>query len=313
MNYQTFTGKAANVSIIEHSINGHTGKELLTFQLRYWRAVHAEFLTHRVFSRNASSSRAIPTAKLLEEVRTNAARPVHWGANIPGMQQRDETDALVADPMTGELLTREEAWERAASMAAGWAESFANAGYHKAIVNRGLEPYSRISVVCTATEWENWYELRDHEDAQPDIQDLAHTMITAYEASTPRVVKYKGSGSDARNWHLPYISLEERIKFPVADLLAMSAARCARVSYLTHDKQNPTRDADISLYERLVLSKPLHASPLEHQAFAADVNGSCRNFTGGWFQHRDILERLGSIDGLRQVYGKTATLYGTVK
>jgi len=176
-----------------------------------------------------------------------------------------------------------------------------------------LEPYSRISVVCTATEWENWYELRDHEDAQPDIQDLAHTMITAYEASTPRVVKYKGSGSDARNWHLPYISLEERIKFPVADLLAMSAARCARVSYLTHDKQNPTRDADISLYERLVLSKPLHASPLEHQAFAADVNGSCRNFTGGWFQHRDILERLGSIDGLRQVYGKTATLYGTVK
>jgi thymidylate synthase ThyX len=313
MNYQTFTGKAAEVSIIEHSINGHTGKELLTFQLRYWRAVHAEFLTHRVFSRNASSSRAIPTAKLLEEVRTNPARPVHWGMNQPGMQAHEECEAHVVDPMTGEMLSREEAWDRAAVNAASWAEAFSEAGYHKQIVNRHLEPFSRISVVATSTEWENWYELRDHEDAQPDIQDLAHTMITAYEASTPRVVKYKGSGSDARNWHLPYISLEERIKVPVADLLGMSAARCARVSYLTHDKQNPSRDADIGLYERLVLSRPLHASPLEHQAYAAEINGACRNFTGGWFQHRDILERLGSVDALRQVYGKTVPLYGTVK
>lgn len=311
MNHKTFTGLAAEVSIIEHSINGHTGKELLTFQLRYWRAVHAEFLTHRVFSRNASSSRAIPTAKLLEEVRTNAAKPVHWGKNQPGMQAHEECDALIADPMTGQLLTREEAWDRAASQSADWAEAFADAGYHKQIVNRHLEPYSRISVVATATDWENWYELRDHEDAQPDIRDLAHTMIVAYEASKPRVVQYKSNGTDARNWHLPYISLEERIKVPVCDLLAMSAARCARVSYLTHDKQNPSRESDISLYERLVESKPLHASPTEHQAYAAEINGACRNFKGGWFQQREVLERLGSIEAMRQVYGKTVPLYGT--
>jgi thymidylate synthase ThyX len=311
VNYQTFEGKAALVSVIEHSINGHTGKELLTFQLRYWRAIHSEMLTHRVFSRNASSSRAIPTAKLLEEVRTDAAKPVHWGKNQSGMQAHEECDALVVDPTTGELLTREVAWERAAVHASNWAEAFASAGYHKQIVNRHLEPFSRISVVATATEYENWYELRDHEDAQPDIRDLAHTMITAYEASKPRIVKYKGSGTDARNWHLPYITLEERIRFPVADLLAMSAARCARVSYLTHDKQNPSRDADIGLYERLVLSKPLHASPLEHQAYAAEINGACRNFSGGWFMHRDVLERLGSIQAIRQVYGKTVPLYGT--
>ena len=309
MNQQTFTGKAATVSIIEHSLNAHTGKEIVTYQLRYWRAIHAELMTHRVFSRNASSSRAIPTAKLLEEVRTNPARPVHWGKNQPGMQAHEECEALVVDPFTGELLSREDAWDRAAVHASNWAEAFADAGYHKQIVNRHLEPASRISVVCTATEWDNWYELRDHEDAQPDIRDLAQTMLLAYNESTPRIINYK-SGLDARAWHLPYITKEERLLFPVCDLLAMSAARCARVSYLTHDRENPSKDADIGLYERLVESRPLHASPLEHQAFAVDVNGDCRNFKGGWFQHRDILERLGSIEGIRQVYGKSPTLYG---
>jgi thymidylate synthase ThyX len=310
MQIALFEGKAAQVGIVEHSLNGHTGKEIITFQLKYWRAIHSEVLTHRVFSRNASSSRAIPTAKLLEAIRSKPVKPVHWGANQSGMQAHEECDALVADPTTGELLHREEAWERAAAHAAGWGEAFANAGYHKQITNRLIENFGTISVVCTATEWANWYELRDHEDAQPDIRDLAHTMLQAYEQSTPRVIKHSGAGGDARAWHLPYVSKEERMHYPVCDLLAMSAARCARVSYLTHDKQNPTLEADVALYERLVSSRPLHASPLEHQAFGTEYPGQNRNFTGGWFQHRDVLERLGSIEALRGVYGKTPTLYG---
>jgi thymidylate synthase ThyX len=78
--------------------------------------------------------------------------------------------------------------------------------------------------------------------------------------------------------------------------LAMSAARCARVSYLTHNKENPLLEEDDTLYRRLVESKPLHASPLEHQACVLNVDMSSKNLRGGWMQHRTMLEAAGSIE-----------------
>ena len=44
---------------------------LWTFELTYPRYIHSEFMTHRVFSRNASSSRAIPVKRMIEQVRNN--------------------------------------------------------------------------------------------------------------------------------------------------------------------------------------------------------------------------------------------------
>lgn len=295
-----YKGKGCEVSIIEHSLNQSTGKDIITFQLRYWRAIHSELLTHRVFSRNSSSSRAIPTAKLLEQIAEAPAMPVFWGRNQPGMQAAVEHEATVLNPETGKSLTREEAWRAAAVSACAWASAFSDAGYHKQIVNRWIEPASFISTVLTSTEWANWYELRAHTDAQPEIEDLALTMKEALSHSRARILNRHYHLSDPRGWHLPYISMEERKNWAIDILLAMSAARCARVSYLTHDKQNPVMDEDITLYRRLVESRPLHASPLEHQALAFIVDKASRNLTGGWVQHRTLLEQAGSIAELKK-------------
>ena len=299
--YPTLKGKGCEISVVEASQSVQTGVKLITFVCKYWRAIHAEVLTHRDFSRNASSTRAIPTAKLIEQIRTNPAGPVFWGKNQPGMQAHEECDALVIHPRTGEELTREVAWQLAAHDAADWAEAFTNAGYHKQLAGRITEPFGWITVVITATSWDNFYALRAHADAQPEIQDVAETMLKIVNDVPVRMIddtKYK----DAHSWHLPFVSIQERHAHSVPILLAMSAARCARTSYLTHDKQNPSWEQDDGLYRRLVESEPLHASPLEHQAYNTGVAARERNFTGGWMQHRALLEAAGSIEAFRSEF-----------
>jgi thymidylate synthase ThyX len=245
-----------------------------------------------MFSRNASSSRAIPVAKLLDQVRNSPAAPVYWGKNQTGMQAREELEGA-------ELQGAKDVWLEAAQSASVFAEKMMNLGVHKQVANRLLEPFTYINVVVTATEWDNWYELRDHEDAQPEIRDLAMTMRRAINDATPRLLTQRHL-KDPRDWHLPYVTMEEREHYEVSDLLAMSAARCARVSYLTHNKENPKIEDDLALYKRLVESKPLHASPLEHQACVSRSDHRSQNFMGGWIQHRFLLETAGSIEELRK-------------
>jgi thymidylate synthase ThyX len=300
--YPTIKGKGCEISVIEASQSEQTATQLITFVAKYWRPIHSEVMTHRVFSRNASSSRAIPTAKLLDQIRTEPAGPIHWGKNQSGMQAHEEHDAVVIHPNTGIRMSREEAWEAMANDAADWAQAWADAGYHKQLVNRIIEPYSYITVVITSTSWDNFYSLRAHADAQPEIQDVAQTMLKIVHNVPMRIID-ETDESNHRAWHLPFVSLEERHEHHIALLLAMSAARCARTSYLTHDKKNPSWEQDDSLYRRLVESEPLHASPLEHQAYNFGKHVSIRNFTGGWYQHRDLLEAAMSIEAFRKSLG----------
>ena len=51
---------AYHAEVLIDSVNP-AGQRLTTFVLRFPRFVLSEFNTHRMFSRNASSSRAIPT------------------------------------------------------------------------------------------------------------------------------------------------------------------------------------------------------------------------------------------------------------
>lgn len=277
------------VAVIEHSKNAHTGKELMTFQLRYWRGIHSSVMSHRIFSRNVSSSRAVPVSRLINEVRNNIAGPTHWGLNQKGMQ----ADQEIADVDKAKAL-----WKEAAESAATVAEKMMELGLHKQVANRILEPFTSISAVITSTEWDNWYELRDHGDAQPEIRDLARAMKRAASLSCPREVS-ESRGGDARAWHLPYVTAKERQEIPVPELLARSASRCARVSSLTHDQQAPDGERDRALYQRLAGSRPLHASPLEHQAVVSTSDVPSRNFYGGWIQHRVLLEESGSIENLK--------------
>lgn len=266
-----------STKVVADSISG-AGARISTLQLEYPRFIHSEFMTHRVFSRNASSSRAEPVAKRIERIKHHPAKPIEWGVNKPGMQ-------------ASEVLTRDDAllaevyWLEARDQAIKYAEKMLKLNVHKQVVNRILEPFTTISVVCTATDWDNFFKLRIDPNAQPEINALAIQMFKALEESKPIEL-------ELGDWHLPYVTLDELIKYNSEPdlLLKMSTARCARVSYLTHDGKRPDIEADTKLYDRLVGDRPMHASPCEHQATPLkDPNEYSRNFCG-WLQHRELVE-----------------------
>lgn len=276
------------VKVIRDSISPE-GIRLTTMQLRYPRFIHSELMTHRVFSRNASSSRAIPILTMLRNTVADMAEPVQWGSNNPGMQSKA--------PLEGwRLWLAQKLWRAAGLVACGFAWGLHKAGAHKQIANRITEPWSHISVVVTSTDWSNWFALRDHPDADPTIRDLAVNMHLAMDSSYPEKLQ-------PGEWHLPYINRDEEIAYhkhrnkdgtPL--LVRLSAARCARVSYLTHDGRTPSHAADIKLWEQLAESAPIHASPLEHQATPDKMWSRSRwakpgehgNFRG-WRQHRKMV------------------------
>jgi thymidylate synthase ThyX len=274
-----------SVKIIEDSHAGYEKDRLTTFQLSYPRFCHAEFLTHRVFSRNASSSRAIPIHKMIESVKNSPAMPVHWGQNQSGMQADNEiTDTSKAV----------ELWLEAAASACHHAEKLNTLGLHKQVVNRILEPFQYIHVVVTASDYSNFFKLRSHKDAQPEIKLLSDMMMESYNKNKPKDISNGGL-------HLPYILEEEFGLYSVEELLKMSTARCARVSYLTHDNKKPSYDNDMKLFHRLITSEPMHASPTEHQARTwfdhehelslAVRKGFSGNFNNSkFFQYRKYLE-----------------------
>lgn len=246
---------AYRVRMLADSI-GHNGVRLTTWELTYPRFVHAELMTHRLFSRNSASSRAIPTKKLMRQIRRDPAMPVWWGKNQTGMQAREE--------LTGwRLALVKRLWlsARWGALAAAWLLGVL--GFHKQIANRILEPWMFITVIVTATEWDNWFKLRCHPDAQPEIGWVAKEMQRQYLAATPRLVAWG-------MWHAPLVSDEEYEEAfdkgpPYPDFQKISAGRCARVSYLTHDGKRDWA-ADVELAEKLMKSG--HWSPFEHVAQA---------------------------------------------
>ncbi len=244
------------------------GKRITTMEISYPRFVHSEFMTHRDFSRNAGSSRAIPITKMIDRVEDDPAMPIHWGKNQPGMQANEELEGV--ERGNAILL-----WQEAKENAIAVAKRMNKLGVHKQIVNRLLEPFMNITVIVTATEWSNFFALRCHPEAQPEIRHLANLMYIAYMNSVPEKV-------DFEEWHLPYIWDDEK-NMPIEDLKKLSVARCARVSYLTHDGKRD-HEKDYQLYNQLSTSG--HWSPFEHVA-QASYNAGCRsgNFVG-WIQYR---------------------------
>jgi hypothetical protein len=272
-----------SAKVIAHSQSWVDGKEILTFELTYPRFIHAEFMTHRQFSRNASSSRAIPVQRMIQSILDNPAMPLHWGMNEKGMQATQECDSKVR-VTTGERWTREDAWLNAMHHAIESAQGFHEAGYHKQVVNRLLEPFMHITVVVTSTEWSNFYALRDHPDAEPHIALLAKRMREAAYLSKP-IEMLQGQ------WHSPYVGEEEKLKLGPELTRKVSTARCARTSYLTHDGRVSTIEEDLALHDRLVKHEPMHASPAEHQA-TPDPYGEYRSRWGNfqyWMQYRKTL------------------------
>lgn len=254
---------------------------LTTFELIYPRFIHAELMTHRAFSRNAASSRAIPVKKLLKRARKDMAMPEHWGINRPGMQATEE--ASKGRAFIGRLL-----WKLAGYSTLVFAWLLMKLNFHKQLVNRIIEPWSHITVIMTADQigLANMWAQRDHHDAQPEFRILARKMWVAYNMSLPRKL---GPGE----WHMPYIYDVDRIEVErqwiseqIEILKKVSVGRCARVSYLNHDGARNLKD-DIKLHDRLLGQNPGHWSPLEHVAQAASLLCQSGNING-WIQYRKM-------------------------
>ena len=261
---------------VAHDDRGNHGPEIFTLALKYPRFIHSEFMTHRVFSRNAASSRAIPVSKMIEQVRNEPAMPIYWGSNKPGMQAGDEL-------LDTDLAAAKNLWIDAAENAAATAEKMQELGLHKQVANRVLEPFQIMQTVVTATEWENFFYLRISEFAQPEIKALAVAMKEAMTESTPFQMPYG-------EYHLPYVTAEERDEYKARKdwrtLCMVASARCARVSYLNHDGSNPDIAKDLDLATKL--KDAYHASPFEHVARPLDLRdmpGVNRNFKE-WTQFR---------------------------
>lgn len=266
---------AYEAKIVLDSVN-QAGDRLTTMEVTFPRIVLSEFNTHRMFSRNSASSRAIPVAKQLARIKDDPFIPVYWGKQQSGMQAEHELDEYGREIAT-------EVWLKARDLAVDQATQLAYMGLHKQVTNRLLEPFMWHTVIVTATEWSNFFALRANADAQPEIRVIAEMMQDIYRDSTPSLVELE-------QWHMPLIQPEER-EWALANqdvALRVSAARCARVSYLTHDGKRDI-EKDLELYDRLVSGG--HMSPLEHVATPSCFEYECGGgveyeykWTSGGFQ-----------------------------
>ena len=276
---------AYEAKIILDSV-GPNGARLTTFELSYPRIVHAELLTHRVFSRNSASSRAIPTEKLLARIESDPVMPVWWGKNQAGMAAREE--------LTGDALAEaKRLWHRTVMEGVHAARALGAAGLHKQVANRAAELGMFITIVVTATEFDNFFALRDHGAAQPELADVAGKAHRLWQSSDPRPLK---SGQ----WHLPYVTgydgEELRLVLDEEGRCRVSVGRCAAVSYLNQDKRDPP--ADLARADKLAVAG--HMSPFEHvaQAMTAEewvLYGA--EMAGQWIDRR---VPMGNLWGWRQ-------------
>ena len=259
-------------SIIADSMNTETGNRLTTFQVRTPTVLWAEILTHRAFSRSAASARAMPSVTYRNYLADDPFIPWHWGKNCKGMQSHE--------PLPEEEITKAKVvMQRHLQQSLEAHKELEALGIHKQICNRVLAVYAWTDAVITATEWNNFYRLRDHPAAEPHIRDIAAWMNELYQSNTPAELI---SGE----WHLPYTTEEERKDLEKAKV--HSAARCARASYLRLGEPS-TYEQDLKTSNMLLpKGEPPHASPFEHQALALLQPMEFGNFTG-WMQARKFI------------------------
>ena len=237
------------------------GVRLTTFEIEYPRIVMSEFNTMRAISKNSSSSRAIPVSKMLEHTKSINLKPIYFGSKKSGMQAGDELDG-------NDLINAKLFWEAALFDAVTWATELDELGVAKEVTNRLVEPFQLVKVVCTATDWDNFFNLRLHPDADPNICMLAYKMYKVIQESKPIELK-------AGEWHLPYVNVgwngkgemcyadEDFDAIDLEDAIKLSAASCASVSYRT---EGMTLEKADKIFDMLIKAEVIHASPFEHLA-----------------------------------------------
>lgn len=257
-----FFNRETNISakVICDSIS-EQGVRLTTFEIEYPRIVMSEFNTMRAISKNSSSSRAIPVSKMLEHTKNINLKPIYFGSKKSGMQAGEE---LRGD----KLLEANQVWERAMTSAVANANILDSVGAAKEVCNRLVEPFQLVKVVCSATDWDNFFNLRLHPDSDPNICMLAYKMYEAMQESKPIELK-------AGEWHLPFVNVgwngkgemcyaDEDFNFvELEQAIKLSAASCASVSYRT---EGMTLEKADKIFDMLIKAEVIHSSPFEHLA-----------------------------------------------
>jgi len=253
------------------------GVRLTTAELKIGKNLLAELNTHRAFSKNAASSRAIPTRKMISAAIHDPAVPVEWGRNQPGMQASEQLSPA-------RIFLSKTIWHAARFAAIAFAWILWRLNGHKQTVNRLIEPFvfATVLVTGTADAWGNFFFLRCAQDAQPELRHVAILMLHEYLRSTPRQLAIG-------EWHTPLILPDEEAEMDMPTRLRVSTGRCARLSYNTHHgKRDPA--ADLNLFERLTGGSDGagHWSPTEHQATPLDDPYERSGNFRGWKQHRQM-------------------------
>lgn len=290
------------VEIVADSIN-ICGNRLTSYILEFPRFILSEIATHRMFSKNAASSRAIPIEKMIQQIIDNPAMPVWWGKNQSGMQANEELnnseirhqhimeyndydDRSFTDKGLSQAI-----WLESRDLAIKQVKKLNELGLHKQIANRLLEPWFNIRIILSGTEFSNFFALRAHKDAQPEFQKLAYLMLDLYNNSAPKELK-------EGEWHIPFGDKFDEVKLNEIFLEGfkdskdygtgrlidqikqkISIARCARISYFNYKGKDDYR-ADIKLCDRLFRNIPRHLSPTEHVAMSINKNEFIGNFKG---------------------------------
>lgn len=275
---------------------GPNGARLITLEHTHPRMVHADFMTHRVFSRNASSSRAIPVEKLMDKVERMPVMPVFWGENQAGMQASKELEGA-ARAEAERLWIEARDFNVQVAKRLGYKERDGGLNLHKQLSNRLIEPWMFITCVVTLTEFSNYEGLRIGGGAQPELEYSATLARDAIAKSTPQKL-------ESGQWHLPYVTgydedeLRIEREFSVDRLKAISVGRCAAVSYLKQDQSKEALDDERRAMERLYPSG--HMSPFEHVAMALTEDewiADCHKASFLWAMHR---KPVGNLWGWRQ-------------
>ena len=268
---------AYHCEIVLDSIS-RVGCRLTTIKVRYPLLVHNEFLRHRCFSRSVSSNRSIPTKKIIEMVEEDPFIPIYWGKNQKGMQADEE----LSDTKIEEA---KKLWLSSLNNAVNYARKLSDPNslnLHKQIANRVLAPYQWVTEVITGTDWTNFFNLRCHKDAMPEIMKIALMIEEEYGENQPEWVEYNG-------WHLPFM-MDDEAHLSEEEKIKVSAARCARTSYVSNTTgRASTVEEDLKLYDRLMAGEPKHSSPLEHVAYALAEPKYVANFRG-WHQYRKVVD-----------------------
>ena len=254
------------VKVLQKSTSPYSDKPLITVELEYPRFIHSEFMTHGRLSKNSASSRAIPVLSVVEHIKEHPAIPAYWGLKQKGMSASSE------HPDTDKC---EESWLRLRDKVLDHVqeEFVGELNLQKQIANRPLEPFQIIKVVCTATEWNNFFWLRSDKDAQPEIRLLSDRIKEAID-SYPSMEICEGE------YHVPYVDRKRDDsgvlryyeqgtdrELSAQEALEVSASCCAQVSYRKLDTSKEKKD---SIYDSFINTDKVHASPFEHQGTPVD-------------------------------------------